>query len=133
MPDQERRTIGIESEEEGDRKPRRDGKWALGLLLIVLGIIFLLNSSDVLPELNWPALFLSVPVLVLFASAYQRFRQSGSALERDVRAPFILGVVLLLFMGMLLMQWDWSDISLPAFLIFAGFAGLLQVLDRKTS
>lgn len=132
MPEQERRIRGLEGEEEWDHQPGRDGKWALGLLLILLGIIFLLMRSDVLPEFNWPALFLLLPALVLFASAYQRFRKSGSAFERDVRVPFIIGVGLLLFMGMLLMEWDWSEIFWPAFLIFAGFAGLLQVLDRTT-
>jgi len=131
MPDQERQSRGLEREEERGRKPTRDGRWSLGLLLVLLGMIFFLMRTNVLPAFNWPALFLLVPVLVLFASAYQRFRQGGSALERDVRVPFIIGAGLLLVMGMLLMQWDWSNVTWPAFLIFAGFAGLLQVLDRK--
>lgn len=132
MQDQGRPTPGIEGEDDRNFGPTRDGRWALGVLLILLGVIFFLIRSNILPAFNWPALFLLVPVLVLFSTAYQRFRLSGSALDRDVRVPFIIGAGLLLMMGMLLMQWDWHDVFWPALLIFAGFAGLLQALDRRS-
>ena len=59
------------------RSSERSG-WILGLVLITVGAVFLLQNAG-LPVLvgNWWALFILIPAIAAFATAWTLYRQDG--------------------------------------------------------
>ncbi|MCL4262946.1 MAG: hypothetical protein KJ069_07010 [Anaerolineae bacterium] len=94
--------------------------WFAGLILIVIGGLYLLHDAGYLPALtNWWALFLLLPGAGVLSAALGAYRQNGGHWTSDV-----LGLLLfsLLFFGMTAvflfgLNFGWL---LPLFLIAAG-------------
>lgn len=108
--------------------------WAIGLILILIGGLYLLNNMGVLPEINnWWALFILLPGIGTFSASIGAYRRNGGQLTMDVILLFIAG---LLFFGLtavflfeLNFGWLW-----PLFLIAAGLlllASPLLVRNKK--
>jgi cation transport ATPase len=120
------------SEREARREERRARRgssgtaWVGGVILILLGIIFLLQSMRGFYLNNWWALFILIPAVGSFADAWNIYRQTGR-LSRRVRGAFITGCVFLLITATFLFNWNWG-LVLPVLLIIWGVTILLNSL-----
>jgi hypothetical protein len=120
------------SEREARREERRARRgsngtaWVGGVVLIVLGVIFLLQSVRGFYLNNWWALFILIPAFGSFADAWNAYRQAGR-LNRRARGGLISGCVFLLITAAFLFNWNWG-IVLPVLLIVWGITLLLNSL-----
>ena len=120
------------SEREARREERRAQRgpnstaWVGGVILILLGVIFLLQSIRGFYLNNWWALFILIPAFGSFADAWNSFRQAGR-LSKRVRGGLISGCVFLLITAAFLFNWNWG-IVLPVLLIVWGISLLLNSL-----
>jgi len=116
--------------DQDDEKQRRDGgSWAVGLVLVALGVLFLL--SNFLPDFNltnWWAIFILIPALFSLNRAWQSYRRHGR-LTRSGRSSLIGGLLILTVALIFLLDLNWGVIW-PVFIILAGVGILLQVASR---
>ena len=110
---------------KGWRHGRRGG-WMPGLLLILIGAFFLLRNFTGYQIENWWALFILIPALGNFTSAYERFQTAGT-FDRHVRNELFWGVFFTLLSASFLIAVDFGLIW-PAFLILGGLGMLLGAL-----
>ncbi len=116
----------IRREERHARRAASGTAWVGGVVLIVLGIIFLLQNVRGFYLNNWWALFILIPAIGAFADAWNRSRQDGR-FSRRARGALITGCVLLLVTATFLFNWNWG-IVLPVLLIVWGISILLNSL-----
>jgi hypothetical protein len=116
------------AERAARREERRagGGAWIGGIILIVLGVIFLLQNVRGFYLDNWWALFILIPAFGSFADAWNIYRQTGR-LGRRVRGALISGCVFLLITATFLYNWNWG-VVLPVLLIIWGITILLNSL-----
>ncbi len=120
------------SEHEARREERRARRgsagaaWIGGIVLILLGIVFLLQNVRGIYFSNWWALFILIPAFGSFATAWNVYRQTGR-LNRRVRGALISGCVFLLITAAFLFNWNWG-LVLPVLLIIWGVTLLLNSL-----
>ena len=93
-----------------ERRQRRDERFGrfrprgpeiAGVILIGLGIVFLAQNFGVRLPQNWWALFILIPAIISFASAwqiYQREREATAAVRGGVAAGVVLTVVAVSFL-----------------------------------
>ncbi len=109
------------------------GAWAVGLVLMAIGGLFLLSNLGLMPRFdwtsNWWALFFLIPIAANVAALGRALSLSGGRFTRAVVGPLSGILVLSLIMGIFLMGWSWS-VMWPAFLIIAGLGALLQAAAR---
>jgi hypothetical protein len=117
----------------GDRQPERQGRghlggWALGLIVIIIGIIFLGRNAGWFGSNwnfhNWWALFILIPTFGSFAGAWRSYRGNGSRLSGDVARGFMFGLVLLAVTLIFLLELDWGKVW-PVLLVIVGIGLLL--------
>ncbi len=113
-------------EERRAQRGSNSGAWVGGVILIVLGVIFLLQSMRGIYLNNWWALFILIPAIGSFADAWNGYRQSGR-LSKRVRGGLISGCVFLLVTAAFLFNWNWG-VVLPVLLIVWGVSLLLNSL-----
>jgi uncharacterized integral membrane protein len=100
--------------------------WVGGVILILLGVIFLLQNVRGFQLNNWWALFILIPAFGSFADAWNTYRQIGR-LNRRVRGALISGCVFSLITAAFLFNWNWG-LVLPVLLIIWGITLLLNGL-----
>lgn len=113
-------------EERRAQRGSNSSAWVGGVILILLGVIFLLQSMRGFYLNNWWALFILIPAFGSFADAWNRYRQDGR-LSRRVRGGLISGCVFLLITTAFLFNWNWG-LVLPVLLIIWGITLLLNSL-----
>ena len=97
-----------------------------GAILIGLGILFLLNNLNVFYVENWWALFILLPAVGAFTTAWKTYRQDRR-LSSPVRANLIGGTILTLVAAMFLFNLDWMIFG-PILLILAGVGLAINAL-----
>lgn len=105
---------------------RNSGAWIAGVVLIVVGAIFLLQNLNILsgfPFNNWWALFILIPAVASFYRAWQDVQANGH-LGQAGRSSLIGGLVLIFIASVFLLDLNWSVIW-PVFIIIAGLSALL--------
>jgi hypothetical protein len=121
----------LSSEEPSDATPPRktggDNNWILGAVLLLAGGIFLFNNLTGWKISNWWMLFLLIPALGSFATAWRRYQEVGRSKEKVVIRPVIIGLALLFIMVILLFEFEWR-ISLSMLLILVGAIFLLMAI-----
>jgi hypothetical protein len=72
------------------------GTWLVGLILIVLGGIFLLRNTGIfdIPLKNWWALFILIPAIGALDTALRMYRSAGNQLTAPARGSLLVGLVL---------------------------------------
>ncbi len=109
---------------------KRNLPWG-GLILIVLGIVFLLQQLGRLSEhFNWWALFILIPAFSSFAAAWQASRSSGR-FNAAARSAFGSGVVVLTVAILFLFDLNWT-VYWPVMVIVAGFSMLIGSFPDKS-
>lgn len=119
-----------------ERKQRREmdwgerGPWIGGLILIALGIIFLArNLGAPLPE-NWWAVFILIPAVASFSSAWSMYQRAGRQVTARVRGAIIAGCILVVLSAALFFGFEWGKYW-PAILILVGIAVLAGGVWRR--
>ena len=105
--------------------------WFAGLILIVMGTLYLLNEAGYLPSFtNWWALFILLPGVGVLSAAIGAYRQNGGHLTGEVIGLFLGSLLFLgitaVFLFELNFSWFW-----PLFLIGAGLLLIAAPLFRK--
>jgi O-antigen/teichoic acid export membrane protein len=111
---------------------RSSGKTApfiAGLLLVILGAVFLLQNfgNFSIPFKNWGALFLLIPVIALFDRCYRIYRNNGNQLTPQARGAGVTGMILLAVTGIILFDLNWT-IWGPVLIILAGIGILISFI-----
>ncbi|MBN1246954.1 MAG: hypothetical protein JXC32_04810 [Anaerolineae bacterium] len=124
QPGPEIEAAAVQLEVDGHR---RSGPILGGLILLVMGVIFLLRNLGVdLPVLrNWWALFILIPVVGSFDRAWRIYQRNGQRMTGEVSGSCIGALALTLVMMAFLFDLRWA-IMLPIFLILAGLGALLS-------
>ena len=115
-------------EERRTQRGSNSTAWVGGVVLILLGVIFLLQSMRGFYVNNWWALFILLPALGSFADAWNRYRRDGR-LSRRVRGALVSGCVFLLITATFLYNWNWG-VVLPVLLIIWGVTLLLNSVTQ---
>jgi hypothetical protein len=101
------------------------GAWIVGLILIILGVAFLMQTMGtfVLPLNNWWALFILIPAVGAFEKALRTYQQEDNRFTAAARGSLMVGIVLTLITASFLFNLNWAFVG-PVLIILAG-AGLL--------
>ena len=103
--------------------PGKNSGWISGVLLIILGIIFLVANVTGHLLQNWWAIFIFFPAIANFAKVWNIYREHGR-LTSAIRRPLTGGLILTLVASAFLFELDWGLIW-PLFFIIGGLAVLL--------
>ncbi|HEX9595647.1 MAG TPA: hypothetical protein VF982_02115 [Anaerolineales bacterium] len=101
----------------------RSQSWVPGVVLILIGVVFLLRNY--FPEYsldNWWALFILLPAMSSFTRAVEIYRKDG--FNRSARSSVFWGLFFTLLSASFLFSLNFALIW-PAFLIIGGLAMLL--------
>ncbi len=102
------------------------GGWMGGALLILLGLIFLLQNFGLVYPFNWWALFILLPALGAFGTAWNLYQQTGR-LNGPARGALVGGTLLTLVAVTFFFNLAWG-VMVPALLILAGIAILVNMM-----
>lgn len=113
-----------EYEEPAATAQRQHGPhWGAGIVLIVLGLIFLLSNMTGFHLNNWWALFILIPAAGSFNEAWRHYRRQGH-FGRASRNSMLWGIVFSLVAITFLFDLAWGLIW-PIFLIIGGLGALM--------
>lgn len=109
--------------------PSRGGTWITGLILILLGAMFLMRTMGTfdLPFQNWWALFILIPAIGAFDTAWRTYRHADNQLTAPARGSLLVGLVLTFVAVTFLFGLDWSYFG-PILIILTGLGILLTYL-----
>ena len=112
-----------------ERRSHRDrDSWIVGLVLVLVGIVFLLQTMGLFFLMNWWALFILIPAIAAFAGAWREY-QSAGRVTGGVRGSLFGGLLVTLVALILLFNLDWG-MFWPVLLIIGGLGLLLSGLMR---
>ncbi len=103
------------------------GAFIGGAMLIAVGAIILLQNMGLVQLHNWWAMFILIPALGSFATAYGAYRTNGGHLNSMVRGSIIGGLVFTAVAAAFLFELNLS-LLLPAILILAGVGILFNTV-----
>ena len=120
-----------QSRDEPLADPSHTGGWVAGLVLIMLGVLFLLRNTGTFdfPLQNWWALFILIPAVGAFDSAYRTYRAAGNRLTAPARGSLLVGLVLTFVAAMFLFDISWTFFG-PVLIILVGIGILFTALVR---
>lgn len=106
--------------------PSRGGSWVAGIILIVLGGAFLMQNMGTykFPISNWWALFILIPAVGAFDTAFRAYRHEG-AFTATARSSLLVGIVLTLVTLAFLFNIGWTYFG-PALIILVGLGILMN-------
>jgi hypothetical protein len=100
--------------------------WMGGLILIVIGGVVLLQNLTGIRLFNWWALFILIPAVGAFATAWNIYQKNGR-LTSSGRGSLIAGFVLAIISAAFLFNLDLRNVW-PVLLILAGLAVVTNAL-----
>lgn len=112
-----------ENETDWSWSSGRMHSWMPGIVLILIGGVFLLRNFYHIDLHNWWALFILFPALSNFTGAYEQYRQTHE-FSRRVRGRLFAGLVFTLLSVSFLLGLDFG-LLWPVFLILGGLGILL--------
>ncbi len=128
-----RREARQERREERLADPSRPGAWVTGLILIALGAMFLLRNTGTfyIPLTNWWALFIMIPAVGAFDSAFRAYRNAGNQLTAAARSSLMVGAVLTFVTVMFLFNLSWTYFG-PILIILVGIGIIFNYTFRQS-
>jgi peptidoglycan/LPS O-acetylase OafA/YrhL len=99
------------------------GSWVVGVVLILLGAIFLAQNFGYPVPHNWWAVFLLLPAFACLAAAWSMYQRNGGELTPPVTSALVTGVILVLLAVIFLLGIDLGKFW-PLILIVLGLAAL---------
>jgi hypothetical protein len=113
--------------------PSRGGAWIAGVILIVLGGMFLLRNTGNLdlPLLeNWWALFILIPAIGAFDTALRAYRNADNQVTAVVGSSLLVGLVLTAVSAAFFFEISWGYFG-PLLIIATGI-GIIFNYTRQT-
>jgi hypothetical protein len=106
--------------------PSRGGAWIVGVILILLGGLFLLRTTGLadIPLTNWWALFILIPAFGALSAAWRTYQEEGQ-LTGSARGSLLVGLVLTFITFTFLFEISWTYIG-PILIIVVGIAIILN-------
>jgi hypothetical protein len=104
------------------REMRRAGRnpWIIGVILIILGVVFLLQNVASLTLINnWWAVFILIPAVGAFGNAWRTYQGAGGHLTAQTRSSLIGGLILTLVAAVFLFNLNWAILG-PVLIILVG-------------
>ncbi len=101
-----------------------DANWVPGIILIAIGVIFLFTNLTGFHLNNWWALFILIPAVKNFGSAWGSYQRHGR-FTKSARGSLTGGMILSLIASAFLFDLDWGLIW-PIFLIIGGISALFS-------
>lgn len=98
--------------------------WVGGAVLVGIGTLLLLRNFGLEIPSNWWALFLLVPAITCFITAWNNYQNNDRQFTYTVRGSLIGGVWVLSIALMFLFSLDWGKMW-PVFIILAGLSALV--------
>ncbi len=112
-----------QQEENAQRETGRSAKdtmpWLGGVVLILVGIVFLLRQVSGFELDNWWALFILIPAVGSLATAWRAYDSADRKVTASVRGSLIGGLMMVLIAAIFLFNLDWA-LFFPAILILTG-------------
>jgi hypothetical protein len=108
------------------RHAGRHTGWFAGVILIILGVIFLLQQLNIPFLANWWALFILLPALWLFMAAWDSYQEAGHMTRRATGA--LVGGLFLTVLALVFLLNLGGGFLWPVLLIVGGAALLLTAL-----
>jgi len=112
-----------QQEESAQRKTGRSEKdtmpWLGGVVLILVGVVFLMRQISGFDLDNWWALFILIPAVSSLATAWRAYEGAERKFTAAVRGSLIGGLMMLLIAAIFLFNLDWA-LFFPAILILTG-------------
>jgi hypothetical protein len=100
--------------------------WMAGVVLILIGGMFLLANVTGVYIHNWWAFFLLIPVIANFGSALRQYREYGRFTDA-ARGSLMGGLFMLTVFSIFIFGWSWGTMW-PLFIIVFGIGALLNGL-----
>ncbi len=109
--------------------PSRGGTWVVGLILILLGGMFLMSTTGTwdLPLTNWWALFILIPAVGSLSAAWRMYIDAGYQLNAQARGSLLVGLVLTFITFMFLFGISWAYAG-PILIIVVGILILINYM-----
>jgi hypothetical protein len=106
--------------------PSRGGTWMVGIILILLGGVFLVRTTGIvdIPLTNWWALFILMPAFGALSAAWRTYLEEGH-LNGPARISMLVGLVLTFIAFMFLFGISWAYVG-PILIIVVGIAIILN-------
>lgn len=101
----------------------QNGAWIGGVILIALGVLFLAQNLGAPLPANWWAIFILIPALASFSSAWSMYQNADRQLTTGVRGALIGGCILTTLAAALFFGINWGKFW-PVILILLGIAAL---------
>jgi hypothetical protein len=118
-------------EERRERRLSRTGGSLIGgVILILLGIVFIFQNMGMVSLTNWWALFILIPAVRACGAAWKGYQDAGGVLNGAARASLIGGLVLTLVSVTFLFNLNWGLVG-PVLIILAGIGILLSQTFSK--
>ena len=118
-------------EERRQRRGSSSFGWMGGLVLIIIGVVYLIQNFTGTPVLfNWWALFILIPAVGALSSAWDQYQQHGQLTSGAIGA-LIGGLVLTMVAATFLFGLSFGNIG-PMILILAGVALLFSALVPRS-
>ncbi len=114
-------------ERRAARGGRGRGAWVGGVILIILGVVFLLQETGTFALENWWALFILIPAVGAFGRAWRHYQDAGGRITAGVRSSLIGGLVLTVVSAAFLFNLDWGLLG-PVLILLAGISLLINAL-----
>ena len=129
----DRRETRRERRAERLADPSRGGGWVAGIILIVLGGMFLLRNTGIfnISLRNWWALFILIPAISAFDTALRTYRSAGNRLTAPVRGSLLVGTILTFVTLMFLFNLSWTFFG-PILIILVGIAIIFNGVLRNS-
>jgi len=123
----DRRETRRQRREERLADPSRAGTWVVGVILIVLGGMFLMRNIGTFdfPLNNWWALFILIPAVGSFENALRLYRNAGNQFDVRARSALLIGIFLTFITIMFLFDISWTFVG-PILIILVGIAILFN-------
>lgn len=102
----------------------------VGIAFVLFGIIMILQTAGLVRLNNWWALFILIPALASFGSAWNRARANGGRFTRAVSGPITGGLFISAVAILFLFNLDWGRYW-PVFIVLAGVTTLLGAFARR--
>ncbi len=101
------------------------GTWIAGIILIGLGVLLLLQNLKIFSLTNWWALFILIPAVAAFGTAWRAYQAAGNRLTAAARGELIGGLILLALTAVFLFGLNLGIIG-PILLMLAGVGMVLN-------
>ncbi len=103
---------------------RENNAWVTGAILVLLGVVLLAQNLGAFTFRNWWALFILIPAVGLFATAWNLYTHAGMEFTPTLVGPLTGGLVLCAITAVFLFDLNWG-LAGPLILILVGIGAFL--------